>query len=269
MRIFAIDDESSALRVLHKAIAQAAPQAEIVDFSLGVDALHAMEDGQNYPDVVFCDIRMPRLDGLALAARIRTASPRTKLVFVTAYSEYAYDAFQLRASGYVMKPVTAEKVRVELDNIAPALPQMPGGLWVRCFGSFEVFWERQPLRFARRQTRELLAYLIDREGALCSTEEIIGVLWEDKLDMAVGKNPLRQLIMDLKKTLSAIGMDGILVRRNKWLAVLKDQVPCDYYLMLAGDMEWVNAWCGEYMSQYSWAEMTAGRLHTIFHLKHR
>lgn len=261
MRIFAIDDEKSALRVLHKAIAQAAPQAEIVDFSLGVDALGALEDGQAFPDVVFCDIRMPRLDGLALAARIRTVSPRTRIVFVTAYSEYAFDAIQLRASGYVMKPVTAQKVRVELDNIAPTLPRMPGGLWVRCFGSFEVFWERQPLRFARRQTRELLAYLIDREGALCTTEEIIGVLWEDELDMTAGKNRLRQLIMDLNRTLSAIGMEGILVRRNKLLGVLTDRIPCDYYRMLAGDMEWVNAWSGEYMSQYSWAEITEGRLH--------
>ena len=114
MRIFAIDDEKSALRVLHNAIAQAAPQAEIVDFSLGVDALAAMEDGQACPDVVFTDIRMPRLDGLALAARIRAVSQRTKVVFVTAYSDYAYEAIQLRASGYVMKPVTAESIKAHI-----------------------------------------------------------------------------------------------------------------------------------------------------------
>lgn len=261
MLVFAIDDEPIALTVLHNAIAEAAPEADIMDFPLGTDALQAIRERGLHPNVLFSDIRMPQLDGLALAAQVRSASPVTKLVFVTAYSEHAYDAIQLRASGYVMKPVTAENIRVELDNIAPALPRMPGGLWVRCFGSFEVFWERQPLRFARRQTRELLAYLIDREGALCTTEEIIGVLWEDESDMAAGKNRLRQLIMDLKKTLSAIGMEGILVRRNKWLAVLPHLIPCDYYMMLAGDMQWVNAWNGEYMSQYSWAEMTEGRLH--------
>ena len=261
MLIIAIDDEKSALRVLHNAIAQAAPQAEINDFSLGTDALQAMEERKLRPDVVFCDIRMPRLDGLALASRIRTASPGTKVVFVTAYTEYAYDAIQLRASGYVMKPVTAENIRVELDNIALPLSRMPDGLWVRCFGSFEVFWERRPLRFARRQTKEMLAYLIDREGALCTTAEIVGVLWEDELDMPAAKNRLRQLVMDLKKAFSAIGMEEILVRRNKQLAVLVDRIPCDYYRMLAGDMQWVNAWCGEYMSQYSWAEMTEGRLH--------
>ena len=260
MRIFAIDDEKSALRALHNAIAQAAPQAEIVDFSLGVDALAAVEEGQECPDVVFTDIRMPRLDGLALAARIRAASQRTKVVFVTACSDYAYEAIQLRASGYVLKPVTAESIRAELDNLAPVQPRMPGGLWVRCFGSFEVFWDRQPLRFARRQTRELFAYLVDRAGALCTTEEIVGVLWEDETDMAAAKNRLRQLIRDLKQTLSTVGMEDILVRRNRLLAVLTDRIPCDYYRMLAGDMQWQNAWNGEYMKQYSWAEMTAGRL---------
>ena len=260
MRIFAVDDEKSALRVLHNAIAQAAPQAEIMDFSLGVDALAAMEEGQEYPDVIFTDIRMPQLDGLALAASIKTVSHKTKVVFVTAFSDYAYEAIQLRASGYVMKPVTAESIRAELENLAPVQPQMPGGLWVRCFGSFEIFWEREPLHFARRKTRELVAYLIDREGALCTTEEIAGALWEDEMDMAAAKNRLRQLIMDLKQTLSAIGREDILVRRNKLLSVRTDRIPCDYYLMLAGDMQWLNAWNGEYMKQYSWAEMTVGRL---------
>ena len=48
-------------------------------------------------------------------------------------------------------------------------------------------------------------------------------------------------------------MEEILIRRNNLLGVLADRIPCDYYLMLAGDMQWVNAWSGEYMSQYSWA----------------
>ena len=86
MLIFAIDDERSALRVLHKAIAEAAPQAQIMDYASGIEAIGAMEEQALCPDVVFTDIRMPRMDGLALAARIREASPRTKVVFITAYA---------------------------------------------------------------------------------------------------------------------------------------------------------------------------------------
>lgn len=261
MLIFAIDDERSALRLLHGAIAEAAPQAQIMDFTLGSEAASAIEDMRLRPDAVFTDIRMPKLDGLALAARIKAAAPATRVVFVTAYSEYAVRAFRLRASGYVMKPVTAEDIREELENIAAAQALIPDGLWVRCFGNFEVFWNGEPLAFARRQSKELLAYLIDREGAMCSAEELISVLWEYETDMRAAKNRLRQLISDLKNVLSGIGKTDILARRSGQLSVVPDRIPCDFYRMLGGDMQWVNAWNGEYMSQYSWAEITEGRLH--------
>ena len=69
------------------------------------------------------------------------------------------------------------------------------------------------------------------------------------------------MVSDLKKTLASIGMEGILVRRSGHLAILRDKVDCDYYRMVDGDMAAVNAFTGEYMTQYSWAELTAGRLY--------
>lgn len=260
MLIFAIDDEPIALTVLHNAIAEAVPEARIMDFPLGTDALEAIQGRGLHPDAVFSDIRMPQLDGLALAARIRSASPATKLVFVTAYSEYAIKAFRVRASGYVMKPVDADAIREEIANIAVARAVMPNGLWVRCFGNFEVFWNRSPLLFDRRQTKELFAFLIDREGGVCTSEEIIARLWESETNVTAAKDRLRHLVGDLRKTLSSIGMEDILVRRSGRLAILRDRVDCDFYRMADGDMETVNTFTGEYMAQYSWAELTAGRL---------
>lgn len=261
MLIFAIDDEPMALLVLHNAIAEAVPEATIMDYYLGTAALEAIRKEDLHPDVVFSDIRMPQLDGLALAAQVRKSSPGTKFVFVTAYSEYAFDAIQVRTSGYVMKPVDADSIRKEMENIAPCHADMPGGLWIRCFGTFEVFWNRKPLLFARKQTKELLAFLIDREGSVCSAETIITTMWEGKTDLATGKDRVRHLVSDLKKTLSSIGMEELLVRRSGHLAILRDKVDCDYYRMLDGDMVFVNAFTGEYMSQYSWAELTTGRLY--------
>ncbi|MBQ6121725.1 MAG: response regulator [Clostridia bacterium] len=260
MLIFAIDDEPIALAVLHNAIAEAVPVASIMDFPLGTDALEAIQKQGLRPDAVFSDIRMPQLDGLALAARIRSASPATKLVFVTAYSEYALKAIQLRASGYVMKPVDADAIREEIANIAVVRAVMPNGLWVRCFGNFEVFWNRSPLLFDRRQTKELFAFLIDREGGVCTSEEIIARLWESETNMAAAKDRLRHLVGDLRRTLSSIGMEDILVRRSGRLAILRDRVDCDFFRMVDGDMETVNTFTGEYMAQYSWAELTTGRL---------
>ena len=261
MLIFAIDDEPMALLVLHNAIAEAVPEATIMDYAMGTAALEVIRKEDLHPDVVFSDIRMPQLDGLALAAQVRNLSPETRFVFVTAYSEYAFDAIQVRTSGYVLKPVDAEAIRKEMENIAPVRPFMPNGLWIRCFGTFEVFWNRQPLLFARKQTKELFAFLIDREGAVCQAEAIIANMWENETDMGAGKDRVRHLVSDLKKTLSSIGMEHILVRRSGQLAILRDKVDCDYYRMVDGDMAAVNAFTGEYMTQYSWAELTAARLH--------
>ena len=260
MLIFAIDDEPIALTVLHKAIAEAVPEASVMDFPLGADALEAIRARGLRPDVMFSDIRMPGLDGLALATQVRAASPATRLVFVTAYSEYAFDAIQVRTSGYVMKPVDTDAIREEMAHIRSARMEMPGGLWVRCFGSFEVFWNQKPLLFRRRQTLELFAFLIDREGGVCTSEEIVARLWEGETNIAAAKDRLRHLVGDLRNTLASIGMEDLLVRRSGRLAILRDRVDGDLYRMEDGDMEAVNAFTGEYMTQYSWAELTNGQL---------
>lgn len=261
MLIFAIDDERNLLLLLHMAIVEAAPKAEIVDFRQGMDALRAITERGLRPDFVFTDIRMPGLDGLRLALRIRGLSPQTRIVFVTGYAEYAVDAMRMHANGYIMKPVTAQRVHEELIYNAPERMAPSDRLWVQCFGYFDVFWQDKPLMFRRRQTKELLAYLIDREGAACTAEEIAASLWENETDMSAAKHRIRQLISDLRETLTAIGQEDILVRRRGQMAILRDRVDCDYYRMLDGDMNAVNSYYGEYMSQYTWAEMTEGRLY--------
>ena len=69
-------------------------------------------------------------------------------------------------------------------------------------------------------------------------------------------NRIRVLINDLKKTLQSIGMERVLIREHRELAIRKDLIDCDYYRMLEGDMDAVNSYRGEYMMEYSWAEIT-------------
>ena len=135
-----------------------------------------------------------------------------------------------------------------------------GKLYVRCFGHFEVFWEDRPLRFQRHKTKELLAFLIDRRGAFCSAEEAIAGLWEEEYDLKAAKHRLRNLSSDLRQTLRGIGQESLLLHQRNQLAILPERIDCDYYRMLEGDMDAVNAYAGAYMEQYSWAEPTAGRL---------
>lgn len=259
MLIFAIDDEPNMLFLLHEAIAEAEPEAEILDFSLGSEAAAYLEADGARPDVIFSDIRMPGLSGLELAARLKRLSPDTKLVFVTGY-DYAIDAYRLHASGYVYKPVDADRVREELDVL---FPEKSHRLRVQCFGQFEVFWRNQPLAFSRKQAKELLAYLVDRRGALCSTEAVIAALWEEPEDRNSAKHRVWNLTSDLRTTLKAVGMEDVLVSKSRQIAVRTDLLDCDYYLALDGDPSAQEAFHDEYMEQYSWAEATKARL--LFH----
>ena len=261
MMIFAIDDEPKALRVLCRCVEEAAPGSGIRAFDKAADALDAIGDENLFPDIVFSDIEMPGLSGLEFAVALKKASPDTRVVFVTAFSQYALDAFQVRAQGYIMKPLTTALVRRELDEL-PAEPKpAPNRLRVQCFGYFEVFWRGEPLRFARRRTKEFLAYLVDRRGAFCAMEDVISALWGDVDDMKNAKHRVRNYISDLRETLKEIDMEDVLIRRTNNIAIRTELLDCDYYRMLEGDMAAVNAFRGEYMTNYSWAELTAGNLY--------
>ena len=261
MMIFAIDDEPKALRVLCRCVEAAAPGAGLRAFDSAFAALDAIRFGGLFPDIVFSDIEMPGLSGLEFAVALKKASPDTRVVFVTAFSQYALDAFQVRAQGYIMKPLTTALVRRELDEL-PAEPKpAPNRLRVQCFGYFEVFWRGEPLRFARRRTKEFLAYLVDRRGAFCAMEDVISALWGDVDDMKNAKHRVRNFISDLRETLKGIGMEDVLIRRTNNIAIRTELLDCDYYRMLEGDMAAVNAFRGEYMTNYSWAELTAGNLY--------
>ena len=241
MMILAIDDEPKALRLLHDAIAAAEPNAEIVDFSDGEDALLAIREQHMTPNVVFLDIELPEMSGLAFAVELKKLAPETKIVFVTGFPKYAADAFMLHVNGYIVKPVYADRVREELDHLN------------------EVFWHGKPVIVQRRQSKELLAFLIDREGRACTAEEIAAALWEDE-DSNAAKARIRQILHDLRATLREIGMEELLIRERRQLAIRRDMVDCDYYRMLEGDIEAINAFGGTYMTEYSWSELTTGRL---------
>lgn len=81
MLIFAIDDEPKALKDLHNAIVKAVPEAEVMDFSLAAKVLRTMETRLR-PDIVFSGIRMPGIDGMMLAKRLKQTSPTTGIVLI-------------------------------------------------------------------------------------------------------------------------------------------------------------------------------------------
>lgn len=101
---------------------------------------------------------------------------------------------------------------------------------------------------------------MDRNGATCTNGEMLAVLWEDKPDTASLHSQLRNLIFDLSHTLEDAGVTGLLIRGRSTLALDTSKVDCDYYNFLRGSRSATNSYRGEYMTQYSWAEVTRSAL---------
>lgn len=260
MNILAVDDEETALEGLETALRRALPGADIHPFLTGADALAFAE--HTPCAVAFLDIELRDINGLELAKRLKDRHGETNIVFVTGYSKYAIDAFGLHASGYLLKPSTVEKVLDAMQNLRTP-PENPGRgkrVRIQCFGNFELFVDGVPLRFTRRQTKELLALLVDRKGAILNTEQICATLFEDTIPLPQQKSKLRKLISDLSATLRAADAEFLFLKHRNSFAVAVEKFDCDYYDFLHGLPSGVNSYAGEYMSQYSWAEMTLATL---------
>lgn len=259
MIVFVIDDEKNVLEDTKKTILSTG-EKDVFTFDRCAKALEAAENG-NIPDAVFCDIELPGLSGLEFAERLKEISPKARVIFVTGYEKYALQAFRVRAQGYRLKPLSCEDVKEELDLVRQTISVKPDRLVVRCFGHFDVFWQGEPLIFKRKQSKELFAYLIDREGAACSSGEIALALWKEGCESKAEHNRIRVLVNDLRNTLREIGMEDVLIRERRELAIRRDLIDCDYYRMLEGEPEAVKAYRGEYMVEYGWAEATNGSLY--------
>lgn len=115
MRILAVDDEKLLPEALADAIGKAEPAAEIFCFRSGKAALTFA--AQTPCEVAFLDIHMRDMDGFLLAKELKRIDPTVNIIFATSCSEYALVALELHCSGYLMKPITPEKVRRELGNL--------------------------------------------------------------------------------------------------------------------------------------------------------
>jgi two-component system response regulator AlgR len=116
MRILIVDDEKPARDRLQQLVGDFGSHEVVAEASNGEQAI-ALATTHN-PDVVLLDIRMPGVDGIETAHHLNAMESPPAVVFTTAYDEYAIDAFEARAIGYVLKPVRRERLENALNHAA-------------------------------------------------------------------------------------------------------------------------------------------------------
>lgn len=283
MRAICVDDEGLILNMTVKMCKELGTLSEVHGFSDTEDAIAYAKEHQ--VDIAILDIDMPGLNGIEMARVIKNIHPYSSIMFLTGYSDYALDAYSLHATGYLLKPVNREKLKQEVDyaierrlrhsecpvdegEIAAAeLSESKDSLEMiksdkhivaRTFGEFDIFVDGEVLNFKRAKSKELLAYLIDREGGTISRATAFSVLWEEEEYDRKGQKRIDVIIRSLRETLKEYKVGDILSIEKGQLRIVPEKIDCDLYHFLAGDIEVINHYRGEYMNQYSWGTITEG-----------
>lgn len=192
---------------------------------------------------------------LKIAKEVREISQQTNFIFIASDGSYAYDAVNLRASGYMIEPVTEETVREELLNLRHPVQNRKKRIYIRCMGGFDVYFDGVPVHFSRSLSKDALAYLVHRKGFTCSISEICNILWGGERTVDTGlKSQCRVIMSSLKKDLAAVDADDILVKSwNSW-SIDSSRITCDFYDYLSSDLYDHKTIKDTYLPQYPWAD---------------
>ena len=262
MKIIYVDDEIIQLENFRISSQNLNGVEDVHFFSRSTEAL---QWAQEHPvNVAFLDIEMPGMNGIELARQLKLLDEKIKIIFVTAYEQYALEAFGVRAIGYLLKPYSREDIQKELDHAASLMPQqtqtqkrvqittMPD-LIVRADG------KNVSLGGHSRQ-EELFALLVDRGSAGITKGDALACIWEGK---RASDSAYWVCLSRLKSLLEEAGLQELILENGYTRYLNTEMVDCDLYRILKGDRDAMENYHGAYLRRYSWAEERNAQLYEM------
>lgn len=217
------EDEELLRSALVGLLREVWPQLEIVaECEDGGAALEAIAEHQ--PDVAFLDIRMPGLTGLEVAAAAADASPATQVVFVTAYNQYAIDAFDKGAVDYLLKPIARERLAATVARLQARSARDAGALGaiIRQLGIVPQVAEQPPLVWitatAGKETRLIL---VDDVAYFRADNKYTTVMTRD--GEALLRTPIRELLARLDPSVFKQIHRSTIVNLKAIAAIVRDE----------------------------------------------
>ena len=261
MKAVCVDDEKPALEHSVSLCREMLQLTQVEGFTDPREALTWMREHPT--DFALLDICMPEMDGITLARGIREISPETAILFVTEHPQYAVEAWEVHATGYISKPLTGERLSDELNYAAEWRRERTGErqvphIAVQTFGNFDLIVDGERVCFARATSTELFAFLVDKKGIRVSRAEVFQRLWPGEEYTRPRQKQLDVIIRSLRATLREYAISEILQLERGTLRIVPQVIDCDMYRLFAGDVRYENEYQGEYMTPYAWANLTEG-----------
>lgn len=228
MKIAAVDDEFHVLERFERMVSKI-PELELCGlFETGQQLFTYLEN--HSLDVVFLDIEMPGVNGLQLSERIQSLNEDIDIIFVTAFNQYAVEAFELEAVDYIMKPLTEERLGKTLSRLLKTNRNTvrKGKPFIQCFGAFEVFIDGKALTWKSSKAKEILAFLVYKCGVPVSWEKIANAVWPE-FNAERSQTNFHATTYLLRKRLSESGLSHIFESTRGNYRIVADKVDCDAY----------------------------------------
>ena len=241
-----------------------------LDIACTLDTFNNPEDSLEFAkytkvDVAFLDTEMYSMNGVEVAKRLKKLNPEVKIIFLTAFNNYAAEAFAVGAVGYILKPYTENDIRNVFNSvkaggaiktIAGAAEDAKRNVYIRTMPKFDIYVDGEPIIFNGSKVKELLAFLVDSDGSVMNNRQIITAVWEGSIADEAASGRLRITYKRLNDLLGKYGISDILYSKSGKRYVKTDMFDSDYRRLMRGDEEIIKQYDGRYMEEYSWAEYT-------------
>ena len=176
MNCIIVDDEYPSIEELKYFINNFSNIKILEQFDDSIKALEYIQ--QNKPDIIFLDINMPKLDGIALGKIISHFPKHSLVIFITAHKDYAVDAFEIQAYDYILKPFSEERIVNTLKKIEKCTDK-------KCINNKITLWKDNKMMVRRiidisyceARERETLVYICGMQyNVNCSISEFYSKL---------------------------------------------------------------------------------------------
>ena len=234
IRAILVDDEQLALKHLENKLNELGTVEVVKTFSNAPNVLKEMKhlDFQ----VAFLDIEMPGFNGLDLAELIQEGKKDVYIVFVTAYRDYAIQAFELHSIDYLLKPIMKERLEKTVMRLQEQLllsdkssvneRDTSPSLKIFCFDEFAVFSQEEPVKWKTAKVKELFAVFITHLNTSMNRDSLIDLLWPES-EYQKAKIQLHTSISHLRKMLDSVGYPGSLTFSDQCYALELHGFQCD------------------------------------------
>lgn len=248
MNIIYVDDEPMQIKNFQLTI----ENLERIDSLKTFDnSGEAYDWAKSHPvDVAFMDIEMPVMNGIELAKKLKEHNPNTRIIFVTAYEQYALQSFGVDAIGYLLKPYTSVDIEKQLKKAyyVRDIPKME--IQIKTMPNLSVAADGKQLALGNTKQAELLALFIDRGEAGLNKTDVIETLWNGYCSESVYWTTMSRL----KSILDKAGIADLIITKGPVKCINIEKVDCDLYRMLKGDKKVIQSYKGKYLEEYSWSE---------------